>query len=80
MLEQIIERGVIVVNVSQCLNGAVEQGKYKTSQQLLKIGVLGLADITIEAAITKLMYMLGKDTSQINKNSIAYGICGEISN
>jgi L-asparaginase len=80
MLEQIIERGVIVVNVSQCLNGAVEQGKYKTSQQLLKIGVLGLADLTIEAATTKLMFMLGKDKTQIAKETIMLSICGEMSN
>jgi L-asparaginase len=58
LLQQTIEKGVLVVNVSQCLNGAVEQGKYKTSQQLLAMGVIGAADMTLEATLCKLMFML----------------------
>jgi L-asparaginase len=60
ILKEAINSGLIVLNVSQCLAGSVDQGKYETSVELEKIGVIGGADITTEAAITKLMYLLGR--------------------
>ncbi len=58
-----IEKGLIVLNVTQCLTGSVEQGKYETSATLKEIGILSGKDITTEAAITKLMYILGRELS-----------------
>lgn len=60
-LSKAIENNVLVLNISQCISGSVEQGKYETSSALKKIGVIGGKDLTFEAAITKLMFLLGKN-------------------
>lgn len=63
-LKKAIEKGITILNVTQCNAGKVEQGKYETSAALKKIGVIGAADITLEAAVAKLMYVLGTTTDK----------------
>ncbi|HEY0030580.1 MAG TPA: asparaginase [Bacteroidia bacterium] len=58
-IQKAIDKGLIVLNVTQCNAGKVEQGKYATSAAFKKIGVVGSADITTEAAVAKLMFVLG---------------------
>ena len=80
LLQKQIEKGVIVYNVTQCLEGRVIQGKYQTSAQLQKIGVVSGEDITLEAAVTKLMFLLGqKLPPQKIKNLLGVSLRGEIS-
>ena len=58
-LREAADRGVYLLNVSQCEEGRVLQGRYETSAYLTDLGILGGDDITREAAITKLMFVLG---------------------
>jgi len=59
-LENAIRNGIIIYNVTQCKGGSVEIGKYQTSLDLGRIGVIGGNDITTESALTKMMFLLGR--------------------
>lgn len=81
LLQNAIKRGVIFYNVSQCSGGEVIQGRYDTSRRLNEIGVLSGGDITTEAAVTKLMFLLGneKDSEEI-KRKLVIPLKGEMDN
>jgi L-asparaginase len=80
LLKQAIDKGIIIYNVTQCLEGRVVQGKYETSSALQKIGVISGEDITLEAALTKLMFLLGQKLSLAKiKNLLGQNLRGEIS-
>jgi len=79
-LKAAIDRGVLIINVSQCEGGRVTQGRYQTSKMLQQIGVVSGADMTTEAAITKLMFLLGQETDPVNISELlAQPLSGEMS-
>lgn len=58
-LENAVNKGVAIMNVTQCKGGSVEPGRYETSYGMHRIGVIGGSDITTEAAISKMMFLIG---------------------
>jgi L-asparaginase len=78
-LREARERGVQFLNVSQCEEGRVIQGRYETSAQLTDIGIIGGDDITREAAIAKLMFVLGLGRSAAETSRLlTHDLRGEI--
>lgn len=64
ILHEAIQKGKLIYNISQCSGGRVKQGRYGAGHRLNQIGVIEGADITPEAAITKLMFLLALEKNK----------------
>lgn len=79
-LRQAVNRGVVIVNVTQCIGGKVEMDIYKTGAGLAAVGVITSGDMTTEATIVKLMHLLGQGLPQsVVEKHMQESIAGEMS-
>lgn len=79
-IKRAIKKGIVILNITQCEGGRVVMGQYETSMELLNAGVVSGKDMTVEAAITKLMFLLGQglNTDEV-KIYLSKSLRGEIS-
>ena len=78
-LTALCQRGVVIVNTSQCATGAVDMGRYETSLRLIEAGVLNGRDMTVEAVVAKLMFLLGRETDlEVVKAKMNTSLAGEV--
>ena len=79
LIRQAIENEIVILNITQCNSGSVNMGRYETSIQLREIGVLSGHDMTTEAALCKLMMLLGSNISKEGlKKYLTASMAGEM--
>lgn len=79
LISGFIQSGGVILNISQCFVGGVQQGKYDASKQFLELGVLEGGTLTREAAITKMMHVLSQNNDyEIIKQKLTSELCGEM--
>lgn len=77
-LKYIADKNIPILDVTQCVSGSVKMPLYESTDTLAKMGIISGSDITSEAAITKMMYLLGKNLSLPEiKEAFSSNICGE---
>lgn len=79
LVREATERGVTIVNITQCLSGAVQMDRYNTGIHLQEAGVISGMDSTVEAAVTKLMHLCAEhsDPNKV-RNLMSKSLAGEI--
>ena len=78
-LQEAIDAGKIIIDITQCQRGSVELGMYQTSKRLQQMGVIGGYDMTFEAATTKLMYLMGQQLDKAEvMTQMAESLRGEL--
>ena len=79
LLKEAVDKGIVIVNVSQCMGGTVQMSRYGTGSKLENAGVVSGYDSTTEAVLTKLMFLFGHEyPSKVVKENMNCSLSGEI--
>jgi len=79
IIKEGINKGIVIVNVTQCASGSVDMSRYQAGQELKNLGVLSGNDITTEAAVAKLMFLFGQGMgSEEVKRNMQVSFAGEM--
>lgn len=77
-IRRAVKRGLVILNVTQCVNGSVNPGRYVAGDELSRAGVISGRDITCEAALTKMMHLFGQGLSRDEVcQALNTSLCGE---
>lgn len=80
-LQNALDKGKIIIDISQCKKGSVQLGLYETSRELQKMGILSGFDLTFEATVTKLMFVMGLNLPvEESKKLMEQSLRGELTN
>ena len=79
LLKEAVDKGIVIVNVSQCMGGSVQMSRYGTGSKLENAGVVSGYDSTTEAVLTKLMFLFGHGyPAKVVKENMNCSLSGEI--
>ncbi len=79
LMREAVEKGIVIVNVSQCMGGTVQMSRYGTGNKLEETGVVSGHDSTTEAVLTKLMFLFGLNyPTDVVKKHLNCSLAGEI--
>lgn len=74
-----VDRGIVIINITQCVNGGVHTKRYVSGDRLAATGVVSGHDMTAEAALTKLMYLFGLGLAPNDvRKYLECSLCGEV--
>lgn len=78
-IKDALKRDIVILNVTQCINGGVYEARYDTGMPLQQMGVIPGCDITTEAAVTKMMFLFGLEIPIKDvRYYLSHALCGEM--
>ena len=80
VLKEATDSGTVILNITQCYHGGINMKKYKAGNKLLQSGVISGGDMTKEAALTKMMWVLANVDPEIRQEMLCKNLKGELSN